>query len=108
MRALTTNGQTFAMAQATIGSEIHQTFNVHRHIAAQVTFDLVMFVDIFTNAEDFSLCQLIDAFGWFDANAGTNLHSVSGPNSINVTQGYMQRFCRGNIYTCNTCHLWSP
>ena len=37
--ALTMHWQTATMANATIGAEIHQTLDIHGHLATQVTFD---------------------------------------------------------------------
>jgi len=44
--ALATNRQITTVAQATVATKVHQTFDVHLHFAAQVTFDFVVGVDM--------------------------------------------------------------
>jgi hypothetical protein len=36
---LTTNRQAAAMPQSAVTTEVHQTLDIHRHFAAQITFD---------------------------------------------------------------------
>ncbi len=39
VRTLAANGKALAVAQAAIAAKIHQPLDVHRHFAAQITFD---------------------------------------------------------------------
>src|SRR6201999_2888833 len=51
VRALATDRQTLAMAQAAVAAQVHQPLDVHRYFAAQVTLDHVVAVDQFTDLE---------------------------------------------------------
>ena len=47
--ALTTNRETVAVTDAAIATDVHQSLDVHLHLAAQVTFHFVFVTDDFTN-----------------------------------------------------------
>src|SRR6185295_16455864 len=49
------------MAQAAVAAEVHQPLDVHRHLAAQVAFDLVVAVDRFADLQHFGVSELVDA-----------------------------------------------
>jgi hypothetical protein len=49
------------VAQATVAAKVHQTLDVHRSFAAQVTFNHVITVDGFTDLQDFCVGKLVDA-----------------------------------------------
>ena len=48
--ALTTHGETVAVTDATIATDVHQSLDVHLHLAAQVTFYLVFVTDHLTHS----------------------------------------------------------
>src|SRR5580658_8612224 len=58
--ALTTHRQLLAVAQAPIGSQIHQPLDVDRDLAAKVAFDHVVAVDRLANLQNFRIRQLGD------------------------------------------------
>src|ERR1700760_4132996 len=105
MRALTADRQALTGTQAAIAAEIHQALDVHRDVATQVTFDLVMFVDVFADLQDFRFGQLIDALRRLDAGARADFHRVLRADAEDVTQCDMQRFASRDIYACNTSHF---
>ena len=47
------------MTQTAIAAKVHQTLDVHRVLAAQVAFNLVVAVDSFADLKDFSIRQLV-------------------------------------------------
>src|SRR5690606_35874932 len=59
MRALTANRQAAAMTQAAIAAEIHQAFDVHRGLAAQIAFDVIVAVDRLADLDDFGIGKLV-------------------------------------------------
>jgi len=59
--ALAADGESTTVAQATIVAQIHKPLDVHRDVAAEVTFHDVVAVDGLANLDDFGVGQLIDA-----------------------------------------------
>ena len=53
MRTLSANRQAFAMTQATIAGEIHQTLDVHCVFATQVPFNRMIGINRFANMQNF-------------------------------------------------------
>jgi len=104
MRTLTAYRQSLAMPQATVAAKIHEALDVHRHVAAQIAFDFVMFVDVLADFENFGLGALVDALGRRNPGALANLKRVGRPDAKDITQRNMQRLLRRNIHTCNTGH----
>jgi hypothetical protein len=47
------------MSQASIGSDIHQAFDGHRHIPAQITLYLVFLIDDAPDSGDFRIGKLV-------------------------------------------------
>ena len=105
MRALSANRKTLTMAQTAIAAQVHQTLYVHRNFATEVAFDFVVLVDVFADFQDFAFGQRVDALCRIDSDAGANLKSVRRSDSKDITQRYVQRLCRRNVYACNTSHF---
>src|SRR3546814_10346644 len=61
MRALATNGKALAMAQPAIASEVHQALDVHRSLAAQVTFYGMVGVNGFADLQHFGVRKILNA-----------------------------------------------
>ena len=49
------------MTQAAVAAQVHQTLDVHRGLATQVAFNLVIAVDRFADLKNFSVGQLMHA-----------------------------------------------
>lgn len=92
------------MTQSAIAAKIHQSLDVHRHFATQIAFDLIIMIDVFADTQNFRLGKLIYSLRRFNSYACANLQRIGWTNAIDITQRYMQRFSRWNIYTCNTGH----
>ena len=52
---LTAHGEVTAMAQTAVAAKIHQTFDVHLRVAAQIAFDSVGGVDVLTDRKNLSI-----------------------------------------------------
>src|SRR5476651_2051291 len=61
MRALAMDRQAAAMPQTAIAGEVHQSLDVHRHFAAQVTLDRIVMVDGLADADDLVVGQRVHA-----------------------------------------------
>src|SRR3546814_9754287 len=67
MRALPTNGKALAMAQPAIASEVHQALDVHRSLAAQVTFYGMVGVNGFADLQHFGVRKILNAAAMINA-----------------------------------------
>src|SRR5436190_11198519 len=65
--ALAANREPSAVPQPAIAADIHQPFDVHLNLLAQVTFDPALLVYHGANLVDFFFCQLTNAFIYTDA-----------------------------------------
>ena len=59
--ALTTHGETIAVTDATIATDVHQSLDVHLDLAAQVTFHFVFVTDDFTHCGCLGIGPILDA-----------------------------------------------
>jgi hypothetical protein len=101
--ALATHGQTTAMAETAVATNVHQTLDVHRGFAAQVTLDCKQ-TDLVTNFFQFGVGQLLDFLGVFDATGFANFASARAANTENGCQANFSVFVGRDVNTCNTSH----
>ena len=83
-RALATYRQAPAMAQATIRADFGEPLDVQRHLAAQITFDLVLLLDQIAQQVGLGFGQVFDARNRTDTRPGQNLLAGRQTNAINV------------------------
>ena len=83
--ALTTHWQTAAMAEATIAADVHQTLDVHRGFAAQVTFNGEL-LDLLANFFQIAVRQILDLLGVSDTSCFADLASAGATNAQNGGQ----------------------
>ena len=60
---LSANGQTLAMPEATKGSGIHKSLDIHRHFFSQIAFDPIVALDDFAHFDDLILADVFDTNG---------------------------------------------
>ena len=70
------------MTQTAIATQIHQAFDVHLCVAAQVALDHVIRIDMFTKLQNFGIRQVIDPAGLI--NADSIADCLGGRGSIPV------------------------
>mmetsp|Transcript_908 Transcript_908/g.1726 ORF Transcript_908/g.1726 Transcript_908/m.1726 type:complete len:327 (+) Transcript_908:1106-2086(+) len=104
--ALTANGQVATVTQATVGTEVHQTFDVHLGLTTQVTFDGVVGVDVLTDGENLGVGQLVDATCGVDADCFADRGSRGVANSGDIGQRDRNALGGGDVNPGNTCHVW--
>src|SRR5882672_4235752 len=80
--ALTADGQALTVAQAAVATEIHEPFDVHRHLAAQIALDEIVAVDHFADLDGFGLGQVMDPALRRDADLLHDLPGLGGPDSM--------------------------
>src|SRR3989344_4918711 len=102
--ALTTRWQTAAMAEATIAADVHQTLDVHRGFAAQVTLNGDL-LDLLANFFQIAVRQIFDLLGVSDTSCFANLASAGATNAKNGGQTDFRVLVRRNVNASDTCHM---
>ena len=105
MGTLTTNRQVTTVAQATVATKVHQTLDVHLRVATQVTFDGVVFVDILTDFQDFSIRKFVDTTCGIDANSFADCSCRGVTDTGDICEGDWNPLCSRDVYAGNTCHV---
>ncbi|MNU94612.1 hypothetical protein D3C71_845990 [compost metagenome] len=108
MRALTADRKVTTVTQAAVAAEVHQTLDVHRRIATQVTFDLVVAVDGFADLKNFSIRQLMNALVSRKTDLVHDFLREFRTNPVNVGQRNNNALCSRDVDASDTCHVFSP
>ena len=67
MRALTANWQSSTVTDSLVGTDLDLAANVALYLAAQVTFGLVVRVDVVAKLDQVSFGDIADALVWVNA-----------------------------------------
>src|SRR5438093_947336 len=65
--ALAANWEPSAVPQTAIAADVHQTFDIHLNLLAQIALDAALLIDHGANLVDFLFGQLTNAFIYTDA-----------------------------------------
>jgi hypothetical protein len=104
MCALPTDRQTSAVANATIGSDVHETLDVHRDFGAERSLDANVLFDCLTQTIRVSIVQVADALVGRNAGALENSASCGPADSKDVRQPDLELLLPREIYSCDTRH----
>ncbi len=77
----------------------------HGNFAAQVAFDGIVRVDVFTNLQNFGIAQLVHAAGLVDANRVADRFGRGMADSGDIGEGDWNPLCSRDIDAGNTCHV---
>jgi hypothetical protein len=100
--ALTAHGQTSAMADASVASDIHQALDIHLHFAPQGAFHFVVGSDDAANPCHFIICQVANLLIEVDTSPRENVSCSCVTNTKNVCKANFCALFLGKIYTSNT------
>ena len=92
------------MAEAAVAADVHQTLDVHRGFAAQVTLDGVE-RDLVADLLEIGVRQILDLLGIVDAAGFANLARTGATDAENCSQADLGVLLRGNIDTSDTGHF---
>jgi hypothetical protein len=92
------------MTEATVAADVHQTLDVHRRFAAQVTFDGEQ-SDLVTDFFQVTVSQVFDFFGIGNLAGFANFASARAANAKNSSQADFSMLLRRNIDTSDTSHI---
>jgi hypothetical protein len=96
------------VAQAAIAAQVHQTLDVHRGFAAEITFDGEVRIDVFADRQNFGVGQLIDAARLVDADGGADLFREERADAVDIGQSDGNPLCSRDVDASNTCQTRGP
>ena len=102
--ALPVDGQTFAVTEASVRAEVHQTLDVLLHLAARITFDLDRAVDRVANVLHVRFGELVDLAVFGHLRELTQLASGGVADPVDVREGINDGLTAGEIDTSNARH----
>src|SRR5688572_13786949 len=103
MRALAADGQTTAMTETAVATEVHQALDVLLHLAPQVTFDLER-LNRLAEGLDVRLRELVDLAIERDVDAFADDLGRVAADAVDVRQCVRNRLAAGEIDTCYARH----
>src|SRR5690606_17355089 len=105
MRALAANRERTTVTQAAVAAKVHQTLDVHRDFTTQVTFNLVVAVNRFTNLKHFGVGELIHTTIEWDTDLLNDLSRKLRADAVDVLQRNDHALVGRNVNAGYTCHL---
>ena len=104
MCPLATDGQSTAMAESPITSDVHESLDVHGHIGAKGPLDLEGPFDLTPEKIDLFVGEILGSPTRINSTCVEDLHSPGPPDSIDVGQGDLNSLTPGQVNARNTCH----
>src|SRR6185369_5711641 len=92
MRPLTAHRQTTTVPDPAVGTDVHQSLDVHRHFGAQRTFDLVVALDDAADLVDVRIREIAHAERRIDARLLYDLRRVLAADPIDVRETDLELF----------------
>src|SRR5450631_1317841 len=109
--ALAVHGQALAVPHALVAVDLHLALDVLGHVAAQVTLDSEVGVDVAAQARHLFVGEIADTGRGVDLDRLADLLRQGVADAENVGQGYLEPLLAGDIdssYTGHLCPLLSP
>jgi hypothetical protein len=98
--------QTTSVTNTAVATEVHQTLDIHRNLAAQVAFDFEL-IDCRTKLGHLGLSQILDRSRWINASRGADLFRARVTNTVDRRQRDYDVLVQRYVYACYTCHSYS-
>src|SRR5262245_55747853 len=105
VRALTANRQTAAMADSSIGTDIHQTLDVHGDFGAQRTLDAVVALDRLSQPIHVGIVEIPNAEVSTHTSRLQNLPRGGAADAEDVRETDLDRFIAREIDASNSSHI---
>jgi hypothetical protein len=106
MGALAANGQTLAMPDALVATDLDLALDVLRHVSTKVTFDREVAVDPLTDLVDFLFGEVTNASVAIELKLVANLLRRGTAYAEDVSEADLQPLLAGDVDAGNTCHIW--
>jgi hypothetical protein len=95
------------MTQAAIAPDIHQSLDVHRDFAPEISLYAELFVDDVAQPPDFIFCEVPHPRIGIDASSLEELLAGMQANTVDVGERYFYALVSGKINSGNSCHVLS-
>ena len=92
------------MAKPAVAADVHQSFDVHRRLTTQITFDSEL-CDLIPDFLQITIGQIFDLFGLSNATSFANFASAGATDTKNGGQANFGMLLRRNIDASDTCHF---
>jgi hypothetical protein len=96
------------VTQATIVTHIHEALDVLANFAAQITFDHVVAVNRFANAQNFRISQILDTTIVSNANGRDDLEGFRRTDTMDIRERDFYALIGRDIYPSDTSHNALP
>ena len=96
------------MAQATIAADLHQSLDVLRSFATQVTLDRVVCIDVVTQLDDLFLGEIAHARVGINAGLLADLLCAGQTDTVDVSQTNLHALVARKVDTEYTSQCRSP
>jgi hypothetical protein len=106
-RALSAQRQTAAVTDATIRTDIHQTLDIHRDLAAKVTLNANLFVNQITQSVGLVVRQIANTGVRADLRPLEQLLAGVKSDAIDVGQCYLNTLLARQVDTRNSGHVFT-
>src|SRR5258708_11049293 len=106
VRALTSDRKSLAMTDTAVRPDVHQPFDVHRHLGTKRALDLVVALDDLTQLGDIGVGQILDAEVRIDTRFVEDLASAAAADTKTVRQSDLNLLLTREIDVTNTSHVW--
>src|SRR5690606_9937111 len=88
-----------------VRADLHLAANVRGDLAAQVTLDLVVRLDVVTECDELVVVQLVNAGVGVDAGSGEGLDRTSATDTENVRESDHHALFARQIHSDEACHV---
>src|SRR3954454_11198478 len=103
--ALTVDGQPTAVTQALVAADLHLAADVGGHLAAQVTLDAEVLVDVVAQLQQVLVAEVLDAQVRADARRGQGLLGVRLADAVDVGERDLHPLLAGQVDAGQSCHV---
>src|SRR4051794_40020247 len=103
--ALTVDGQAAAVPQPLVAPDLDLATDVARHLAAQVTLDSEVLVDVVAQLQQVLVAEILDAQVRADARRGQGLLGVGLADPVDVGERDLHPLLAGQVDAGQSCHV---
>src|SRR5690625_2858733 len=108
LRALPTHGQAAAVAQPLVGADLHLAADIRGYLAAQVTFELVVRLQVVTQGHHLGVAEVPDAYIGAESGGLDGFLGAGAAHAVDVGQGDLESLVAGDVGADESCHGLSP
>gem|GEM_PF-1946756 len=108
MRTLAADGKPATVTEATVATEIHESFDGQGYVAPEVTLHPITLLDYLTEACQLLVGELVFFATRLNVSSFTNIDGGLATNSVNRCECNPNRLTPWKVNACNACHIRLP